>query len=114
MFVLTACNSKLEIIEMKSVPNDLQKVLEQLGMNSYVQVINDGRDISYIVINTKDTVMLSVENNDDTISVDIEEVEGQNENIDQHIYKLTRDRDYEYFQLYKNGEGIPVDVVTGM
>lgn len=115
MVVLAACNTQLAITEVKSVPNDVQKVIDQLGMDSYVQKIYVvGKDISYIVINTKGTVTVSVESNDDKVSVNIEEEEGQNENIEQHIYKLTTDRDYEYFQLHKNGEEIPIDVVTAI
>lgn len=113
--ILTACNSELAITEVKSVPNDVQKVIDQLGMDSYVQKIYVvGKDISYIVINTKGTVTVSVESNDDKVSVNIEEDEGQNDAIEQHIYKLTTDRDYEYFLLHKNGEEIPIDVVTAI
>ena len=115
ILALTACNSELGITELKSVPNNVQKVTEQLGIDDYVQKIYVvDKDFSYIVINTKGTVTVSVESNDDTVSIKIEDEEGQNEEVKQHVYKLTTDRDYEYVQLYKNGEAIPFNVVTAI
>ncbi|MFJ7737723.1 hypothetical protein ACIQ2D_15525 [Lysinibacillus sp. NPDC097287] len=114
VLALTACNSELAITELNSVPKKLQKVLDQLRMDDYIQLVNDGEEIAYIAVNTKGTVTASVESNDDKIFVNIEEVEGQNEEIKQYIFKLTKDKDYEYMYLNKNGEEIPFDVVTGI
>ncbi|MBG9452988.1 hypothetical protein ABE61_02545 [Lysinibacillus sphaericus] len=109
---LSACNSTLAITEVKSVSRDLQEILNVLGMEDYVQMINDGEKRSYIVINTKGTVTVSVKSKDDTIVINIDEVENQNdEGITQHIFKLTIDANYEYIDLYKNGEQIPFDTV---
>ena len=109
---LSACNSTLAITEVKSVSRDLQEILNVLGMEDYVQMINDGEKRSYIVINTKGTVTVSVKSKDDTIVINIDEVENQNdEGITQHIFKLKKDANYEYIDLYKNGEQIPFDTV---
>ena len=87
ILALTACNSELGITELKSVPNNVQKVTEQLGIDDYVQKIYVvDKDFSYIVINTKGTVTVSVESNDDTVSIKIEDEEGQNEEVKQHVY----------------------------
>jgi len=112
---LSACNSTLAITEVKSVSRDLQEILNVLGMEDYVQMINDGEKRSYIVINTKGTVTVSVKSKDDTIVINIDEVENQNdEGITQHIFKLTKDANYEYIDLYKNGEQIPFDNSGGL
>ncbi|MEQ6353843.1 hypothetical protein ABNX05_04385 [Lysinibacillus sp. M3] len=109
---LSACNSTLAITEVKSVSKELQEILNILGMEDYVQMINDGEKRSYFVINTKGTVMVSVKSKDDTIVINIDEEENQNdEGITQHIFKLTKDANYEYIDLYKNGEQIPFDTV---
>lgn len=115
VLALTACNKELAITELESVPNDVEKALDQFEENSYVEKIYDvSKDISYIVINTKGIVTVSVESNDDKISIKIEEEDGQNEEAKQHIYKLTTDRDYEYILLYKNGDEIPFDVARAI
>ncbi|MDM5247716.1 hypothetical protein [Lysinibacillus sp. G4S2] len=112
IIVLSACNPTLAITEVKSVPKDLQETLNVLGMEDYVQMINNGEKRSYIVINTKDTVTVSVESKEDAIVINIDEVENQNDEvIKQHIYKLTVDANYEYIYLYKNGEQIPFNIV---
>ncbi|MFJ7952126.1 hypothetical protein ACIQZG_11425 [Lysinibacillus sp. NPDC096418] len=115
VLALTACNKELAITELESVPNDVEKALDQFEENSYVEKIYDvSKEISYIVINTKGIVTVSVESNDDKISIKIEEEDGQNEEAKQHIYKLTTDRDYEYILLYKNSEEIPFDVARAI
>ena len=83
-------------------------------MYDYIQLVQDGEDIAYIVVNTKGTVTASVESSDNTIYVNIEEGESQNEEIIQYVFKLTMDRGYEYMALKKNGEDIPIDVVTAI
>lgn len=62
---LSACNSTLAITEVKSVSKELQEILNILGMEDYVQMINDGEKRSYIVINTKGTVTVSVKSQED-------------------------------------------------
>lgn len=112
IIALSACQSTLAITEVKSVPRDLQKILNVLGMEDYVQMINNGEKRSFIVINTKGTVTVSVKRKGDTMVINIDEVENQNnEVITQHIFKLTKDVNYEYTDLYKNGEQIPFDTV---
>ncbi|MGE7954160.1 hypothetical protein [Lysinibacillus xylanilyticus] len=113
IIVLSACNSTLAITKVKSVPKDLQETLNVLGMEDYAQMINNGEKRSYIVINTKETVTVSVESKEDTIVINIDEIENQNDEvIKQHIYKLTKDAIYEYIYLYKNGEQIPFNTVA--
>ncbi|MFJ6208481.1 hypothetical protein [Lysinibacillus sp. NPDC092081] len=112
IIALSACNSPLSITEVKTAPKDLQKVLNVLGMEDYVQMFNNGEKRSYIVINTKGTVAVSAKSKDDTLVINIDEVENQNnEVITQHIFKLTKDVNYEYIYLYKNGEQIPFNTV---
>ncbi|KOS64247.1 hypothetical protein FJQ98_10305 [Lysinibacillus agricola] len=113
IIVLSACTSELAITEVKSVPKDLQETLNVLGMEDYVQKINNGEKRSYIVINTKGTITVSLESKDDTIVINIDEVENPNDEvIKQHIFKLTTDTKYVYtIDLYKNGEPIPFDTV---
>lgn len=114
VLIMTACNSELAITELNSVPKRVNEIIEVLGSNDYVQMINDSnKDISYIIINTGGTVTVSVESKDDTILINIDEVENENKDKQKHIYKLTKDRDYEMIGLYKNGEEIPFDTVTG-
>ncbi|MEX3745617.1 MULTISPECIES: hypothetical protein [Lysinibacillus] len=113
IIVLSACNSTLAITKVKSIPKDLQETLNVLGMEDYAQMINIGEKRSYIVINTKETVTVSVESKEDTIVINIDEIENQNDEvIKQHIYKLTQDANYEYIYLYKNGEQIPFNTVA--
>lgn len=115
VFVLTACNSELAITELNSVPKRLNEILGILGSDEYVQMINDSKkDISYLVINTGGTVTVRVESKEDTMVIHIDEVENDNEYKMQHLFKLTRDRDYERIALYKNGESIPFDTVAAI
>ncbi|MEG0472621.1 MAG: hypothetical protein RR588_09820 [Solibacillus sp.] len=115
VFVLTACNSELAITELNSVPKRLNEILGILGSDEYVQMINDSKkDISYLVINTGGTVTVRVESKEDTMVIHIDEVENDNEDKKQHLFKLTRDRDYEIIDLYKNGESIPFDTVAAI
>ncbi|WP_375200445.1 hypothetical protein [Bacillus sp. RS11] len=113
IIVLSACNSTLAITKVKSVPKDLQETLNDLGMEDYALMINNGEKRSYIVINTKKTVTVSVKSKEDTIVINIDEIENQNDEVmKQHIYKLTKDANYEYIYLYKNGEQIPFNTVA--
>lgn len=113
--LLTACNSELAITELDSVPKRVNEILGILDSDDYVQMINDSKkDISYIVINTEGKVTVRVESNGDSILIYIDEVETENENKKQHLFKLTRDQDYEMIELFKNGESIPFDTAAAI
>lgn len=112
---MTACNSELAITELDTVPKRVNEIIGVLGSDDYIQMINDSKkDISYLVINTGGTVTVRVESKEDSILINIDEVENENEDQKQHLFKLTRDRDYEMIELFKNGESIPFDTVAGM
>ncbi|MEK4425107.1 hypothetical protein [Solibacillus sp. FSL K6-1523] len=115
VFILTACNSELAITEQDTVPKSVNEILGVLDSDDYVQMINDSKkDISYIVINTEGKVTVRVESKGDSILIYIDEVETENEDKKQRVFKLTRDRDYEMIELFKNDESIPFDTVAAI
>lgn len=114
VFILTACNSELAIIELDTVPKRVNEIIGVLGSDDYVQMIHDvKKDISYIVINAEGKVTVHVESKGDSILIYIDEVENEKEDKKQHVFKLIRDQDYEMIELFKNGEPIPFDTSIG-
>ncbi|MED4534227.1 hypothetical protein ABET51_15715 [Metabacillus fastidiosus] len=114
IFSLAACNSELNIVELEFTPDDLNEVLEVLDSKDYIQLVNDGNSILYLVIDTKETITVSVKAHNDQLLINIKEVESENKEVKQHIFRVMKDKDYEEIGLYKNGKQISIDTVTSI
>jgi len=112
-FILAACNpSTLSISEIESVPEKVQKVIDE---KNKLQLINEvDKDVSYIVFRTKGTVTTALETKDDTLIIKLDVTNQQDNEIKQHVYKLTFDANLDTINIHINGKPTPIDNVTGI
>ncbi|TQR33555.1 peptidylprolyl isomerase [Lysinibacillus sphaericus] len=113
VFILTACNSStLSISEIESVPEKVQKVIDE---KNTLQLINEvEKDVSYIVFQSKGTVTTGLETEDDTLIIKLDVTNQQDNEIKQHVYKLTFDSNLDTINIHINGKSTTIDNVTGI
>ncbi|MFF2175052.1 peptidylprolyl isomerase [Lysinibacillus sp. NPDC058147] len=113
VFFLTACNSStLSISEIESVPENVQKVIDE---KNTLQLINEvDMDVSYIVFRSKGTVTTDLETQDDTLIIKLNVTNQQDNTIKQHVYKLTLDPALDTIDIRINGKSTSIDNVTGI
>lgn len=114
--LLSACSSndsELSFSEIETVPDNIQALIEPAYT---LQLINEGESVAYIVYQTKGTVATDLEAQEDTVNVklDVSNSDNDNDDIKQHVYKLTWDPNHEIIDVYINGESTPFDNISGL
>ncbi len=79
-----------------------------------LQLINEGDDISYVVYQFAELVAADIEEDGETIKVNLNVAGEAGDLSKQTIYKLTLDEDHEIIEIFVNGEATPIDVVSGI
>ncbi|WP_107947938.1 peptidylprolyl isomerase [Lysinibacillus parviboronicapiens] len=109
---LTACNSSaLSISEIEIVPNKVQGVIDD---NNTLQIINEGKNISYIVFRSKGIVTTDLETQGDTLIIKLDVTNQHDNAVKQHVYKLTLDPNLDTIDIRINGKSTVIDSVTGI
>lgn len=112
VFFLTACNSSaLSISEIEIVPNKVQGVIDD---NNTLQIINEGKNISYIVFRSKGIVTTDLETQGDTLIIKLDVTNQHDNAVKQHVYKLTLDPNLDTIDIRINGKSTVIDSVTGI
>lgn len=112
--LLSACSSTtstLSFSEMEMVQQELQNVIDPTAP---LQLINEGEDIAYIVYQFEAIVAADIEEDGETIKVNLNVAEEGNDVSEQTIYKLTLNEDHEIIEVFVDGEATPIDVVSGI
>lgn len=112
--LLSACSSKtstLSFSEIEMVQQELQNVIDPTAQ---LQLINEEEDITYIVYQFETVVAADIEEDGETIKVNLNVAEEGDEISEQTIYKLTLDEDHEIIEVFVDGEATPIDVVSGI
>lgn len=112
-FLLTACNndSKLSISELENVPDDVQAAIDS---ESTLQLINEGKNIAYVVFQSNGEVITDLEEQGDTLKIKLDRKKGNDDVIVHHVYKLTLDKKHKTIDVLINGESKPFDTITGI
>lgn len=79
-----------------------------------LQLINEGDDISYVVYQFAELVAADIEEDGETIKVNLNVAGEAGDLSEQTIYKLTLDEDHEIIEIFVNGDATPIDVVSGI
>ncbi|MET4560127.1 hypothetical protein ABIA69_001271 [Lysinibacillus parviboronicapiens] len=112
VFFLTVCNSSaLSISEIEIVPNKVQGVIDD---NNTLQIINEGKNISYIVFRSKGIVTTDLETQGDTLIIKLDVTNQHDNAVKQHVYKLTLDPNLDTIDIRINGKSTVIDSVTGI
>ncbi|MFJ7184424.1 peptidylprolyl isomerase [Lysinibacillus xylanilyticus] len=113
VFILIACNSStLSISEIESFPEKVQKVIDE---KNTLQLINEvDKDVSYIVFRSKGTVTTGLETQGETLIIKLDVTNQQDNEIKQHVYKLTLDSNLDTINIHINGKSTTIDSVTGI
>lgn len=112
VFFLTACNSSaLSISEIEIVPNKVQGVIDD---NNTLQIINEGKNISYIVFRSKGIVTTDLETQGDTLIIKLDVTNQHDNAVKQHVYKLTLEPNLDTIDIRINGKSTVIDSVTGI
>ncbi|MFJ7732253.1 membrane lipoprotein lipid attachment site-containing protein [Lysinibacillus sp. NPDC097231] len=110
VLILAACNSStLSIREIENVPSKVQKVIDD---QYTLQSINISENICYIVFQSKGTVTTSLETQGNTLIIKLDEANPQDNENQQHVYKLTLDPELEVINIKINGKSTHFDNVT--
>lgn len=113
ILIIPGCKSELSVNEIYSFSKTLEEKFMSLNNNEYVQMITDRGGIKYIIINTSGMVTLEAESKANAVIFSVEETNVKSAIIERHIFKITLDKEYEYIELYRNGEQIAFDTVYG-
>ncbi|MGE6369368.1 peptidylprolyl isomerase [Planococcus kocurii] len=112
--LLSACDSndsELSFSEIETVPDNIQALIEP---TSTLQLISEGESVAYIVYQTKGTVATDLEAQEDTVNVKLDVSNSDNNDIKQHVYKLTLEPNHEIIDVYINGESTSFDNISGL
>ena len=110
--ITVACNtSTLSMSEIDIVPNDVQ---EKIDSNYVLQLIYDGEDIAYVVYQSTGTVVTDLEVQGDTLKVELDETNKQDDVIKQRVYKFTLDPEHEVIDVLINGKSKALDNVSSL
>ena len=112
--LLAACSSTpstLSFSELEMAQEELQNVIDPTAR---LQLINEGEDISYVVYQFAEVVAADIEEDGETIKVNLNVAEEAGDLSGQTIYKLTLHEDHEIIEIFVNGEATPIDVVSGI
>ena len=110
--ITVACNtSTLSMSEIDIVPNDVQ---EKIDSNYVLQLIYDGEDIAYVVYQSTGTVVTDLEVQGDTLKVELDETNKQDDVIKQRVYKFTLDPEHEVIDVLINGKSKAFDNVSSL
>jgi len=113
IFALTSCDSStLSISEIEMVPDKVQKVIEEKNTLQLINVVD--KDISYIVFRSKGTVTSDLETQGNTLIIKLDVSNQQDNEIEQHVYKLTLDPELDTINIHINGKSTTIDNVTGV
>jgi len=90
---------------------ELQNVIDPTAQ---LQLINEGEDISYVVYQFAEVVAADIEEDGETIKVNLNVAEEGDDVSEQTIYKLTLNEEHEIIEIFVNGKSTPIDVVSGI
>lgn|GEM_PF-686529 len=112
--LLAACSptpSTLSFSELEMAQEELQNVIDPTAQ---LQLINEGEDISYVVYQFAEVVAADIEEDGETIKVNLNVAEEGDDVSEQTIYKLTLNEEHEIIEIFVNGKSTPIDVVSGI
>lgn len=96
---------------MEMVQQELQNLIDPAAP---LQLINEGEDSAYVVYQFEAVVTADIEEDGETIKVNLNVAEEGNDVSEQTIYKLTLNEDHEIIEVFVDGEATPIDVVSGI
>jgi len=111
LLLLTACNkpSILSISKIDNVPDEVQKVID----NKYtLQKINVDKNTFYISYQSQGIVTTDLETQGNTLIIKLDVANQQDQDLDQHIYKITKDSNIDTIDVHINGKSTTIDHVT--
>ena len=87
-----------------------KKLIQTMCYNS----LYDGEDIAYVVYQSTGTVVTDLEVQGDTLKVELDETNKQDDVIKQRVYKFTLDPEHEVIDVLINGKSKAFDNVSSL
>ncbi|AWE07261.1 peptidylprolyl isomerase [Lysinibacillus sp. 2017] len=107
IIILAACNSKLSISELQSVPSKVQDVIKS---DSTLQMITNGEKNTYIVFHSTEAVSVELEVTENILNIKFNTTNQENTELKQYVYKLNRgDSEHDTINVLVNEENMPFD-----
>ena len=113
--LLAACSEKeaqgptIEIVE--KVNEDVQALVDITEDDKFASFIYSATGTSYLLLNAKGTVSVDLEPADTILNVQITQKDDQTpDEIDDLVYALELDREYETIHIFENGKEIQFEV----
>jgi len=108
---LTACNSQdYSFNKVMNIPKEANKKTES-GLR--LQLIQDKKNISYIVYRGGNNVKADLEPEGETLKVNFSESAEGEESAITYVYRLKKESKYNTIEVLINGESVGFDNVTG-
>jgi len=107
---LSACNSsQLSFSEIENVPDHIQ---HKVDFNLKLQSITDGGSSYYIVFHSSGDVETNLETLGDTVTINFNETNPQEEGVKQNTFYLTTDRRHDVIEVFVNDKSMAFDSIT--
>lgn len=110
--LLAACNSDVSILsfsKIETVPEDLSAVIDS---SETLQLIEESDNTVYLVYLAKGEIMTGVEEQEGGLKINLDTTSKENDEKQEHVYKMTLDDYHEVINVYINGEYTAFDSIS--
>lgn len=110
MIFLASCHSStLSFSKIDHPPNDIQ---DKIDLNLTLQALTNEKGTTYIVFHSNRDVEANLEVEGNKLKIIFKEKSRQHGPSIPHIYKLTKDHNYDEIEVIINGQSTPFDAIT--
>lgn len=110
--LLAACNSDVSILsfsKIETVPEDLSAVIDS---SETLQLIEESDNTVYLVYLAKGEIVTGVEEQEGGLKINLDTTSKENDEKQEHVYKMTLDDYHEVINVYINGEYTAFDSIS--
>jgi len=126
--LLVGCSSELSFSEIKleNVKNDARTFFEGAEDTNGSHLYFDEKKVAYVMLNGKNVIQgdkaihfsdFSVESDGGSLNIHYTEEETNNYSDDtqkhQVVYKINKNKEYDTVRIFKNGDEVPFQIVSG-
>jgi len=102
LLLFTSCQATTPSITEVEKPS--KKLAETIDESVTLQLITNGPNKAYIVFQTENDVNADILGEDNTVSIHLNKINTENDDVQQHIYYIKKPSEYETIQVFVDGE----------
>lgn len=110
---VTGVNGELTISPVETPNEDVQVVLDMTEDSTFASFIYSLSGDSYLILNATGTVDVTLDDTENTLNIRVKHDEDDTpEKIEQHVYAVAFEQEYETIKVFENDEEISFDIWT--